>query len=269
MVNNFCETIIRAVRCNMDIKFIGSGASAKAILYYITDYVTKTQLKTHVAYGALRAAVKKLHEQSTTQDPIALQAKHILIKCANSLISKQELSAQQVAFYVLGNEDKYTSHRFRSIYWTSFERYLDQKDPLRPPNEQIPILDTDTEAPESYHLEHTEDAFQEQIIDGDDIVLSNETNGKIVGHASQLMDYISRNDSSTFNDLCVWDFVASVDKELIPKKKPEADTTSWGRVPNPRSQLSLIHPQHKTHQLRLQDIEHRLVLVPIGPSLPR
>ncbi|PBK79447.1 hypothetical protein ARMGADRAFT_950809, partial [Armillaria gallica] len=53
LVNNFNDTIIHAVRCNMDIKFIGSGVSAKAILYYITDYITKSQLKLHVAYAAL------------------------------------------------------------------------------------------------------------------------------------------------------------------------------------------------------------------------
>jgi hypothetical protein len=57
MVNNFNETILSAIRCNMDIKFIGSGASAKAILYYITDYISKTQLKAHVAYAALELAV--------------------------------------------------------------------------------------------------------------------------------------------------------------------------------------------------------------------
>ncbi|KAJ7893562.1 hypothetical protein B0H13DRAFT_1625131 [Mycena leptocephala] len=32
LVNNFNATIIQAIRCNMDIKFIGSGASAKGIL---------------------------------------------------------------------------------------------------------------------------------------------------------------------------------------------------------------------------------------------
>ncbi|KAJ7937899.1 hypothetical protein B0H13DRAFT_1588237 [Mycena leptocephala] len=32
LVNNFNATIIEAIRCNMDIKFIGSGASAKGIL---------------------------------------------------------------------------------------------------------------------------------------------------------------------------------------------------------------------------------------------
>jgi hypothetical protein len=46
----------------MDIKFIGSGASAKEILYYITDYITKSQLKTHAAFSMLELAVKKLGE---------------------------------------------------------------------------------------------------------------------------------------------------------------------------------------------------------------
>ena len=57
LVNNFNQTILDCIRCNMDIKFVGSGASAKAILYYITDYITKTQLKTHVAYAALELAI--------------------------------------------------------------------------------------------------------------------------------------------------------------------------------------------------------------------
>src|SRR5260370_8369110 len=37
MVNNFCKTIICAICCNMDIKFIGSRPSAKAVLYYIPN----------------------------------------------------------------------------------------------------------------------------------------------------------------------------------------------------------------------------------------
>ena len=57
LVNNFNLTILECIRCNMDIKFVGSGVSAKAILYYITDYITKLQLKTHVAYVALELAV--------------------------------------------------------------------------------------------------------------------------------------------------------------------------------------------------------------------
>lgn len=71
-------TILTAMRYNMDIKFIGSGQFAKAILYYITDYITKTQLKVHVAYAALEAAVNKVEEYNPNVDDLTLQVKCLL-----------------------------------------------------------------------------------------------------------------------------------------------------------------------------------------------
>ena len=38
----------------------GSGAAAKAIIYYITNYITKSQLKTHVALLLLSYLLKNL-----------------------------------------------------------------------------------------------------------------------------------------------------------------------------------------------------------------
>ncbi|CAF2077651.1 unnamed protein product [Rotaria magnacalcarata] len=46
-INNFNEYIISACRSNMDIKYIFSGSDAKALVYYITDYVTKSNLSFH------------------------------------------------------------------------------------------------------------------------------------------------------------------------------------------------------------------------------
>ncbi|KAJ7599729.1 hypothetical protein C8J56DRAFT_760471, partial [Mycena floridula] len=126
LVNNFNETIIRAIRCNMDIKTIISGVAAKAVLYYITDYITKSQLKTHVAYAALELAVKKLDEYIPGQDDETHRAKRLLQRCAYSMLSNQELSSQQVATYVLDLEDHFTSHRFTNLFWTSFEAYVDR-----------------------------------------------------------------------------------------------------------------------------------------------
>lgn len=91
MVNNFNQTIIEAIRCNIDIKFISSGASAKAVLYYITDYITKSQLKSHVAFAALQLAVKKLESLEDDEDDITTKAKQLLQKCAYAMISHQEL----------------------------------------------------------------------------------------------------------------------------------------------------------------------------------
>ena len=62
LVNNFNKTIFPA---------------AKAIIFYIviTDLVTKSQLKTHVAYAALELSVKKLGEFNANDNEFAVNAK--------------------------------------------------------------------------------------------------------------------------------------------------------------------------------------------------
>jgi len=119
----------KCIRCNMDIKFIGSGAAAKAIIYYITNYITKSQLKTHVAFAALELSVKKLGEYNPMEDELTVRAKRLLQKCAYAMISHQELSAQQVASYLMEYEDHFTSHEYCNLYWTSFEAFLNKQDP--------------------------------------------------------------------------------------------------------------------------------------------
>jgi hypothetical protein len=76
--------MIEAIHCNMDIKFIGSGASAKGILYYITDYITKSQLKTHIAFAMLEIAAKKLGEYNPVEDNTSIHAKKLLQKCVHT-----------------------------------------------------------------------------------------------------------------------------------------------------------------------------------------
>ncbi|KAL6298173.1 hypothetical protein BKA93DRAFT_693032, partial [Sparassis latifolia] len=129
LVNNFNATMLEAVRCNMDIKFIGSGEAAKAILYYITSYITKAQLKTHVAFSALELAIKKLENICIDEDDMTVRSKKVLQKCAFAILSHQELSAQQVASYLMDLEDHFTSHTFNNLYWTSFEKHIDNQQP--------------------------------------------------------------------------------------------------------------------------------------------
>jgi hypothetical protein len=37
----------------MDIKYIGSGEAARALVYYVTDYITKATLNKRRFYGQL------------------------------------------------------------------------------------------------------------------------------------------------------------------------------------------------------------------------
>ncbi|KAH6887373.1 hypothetical protein BKA70DRAFT_1061255, partial [Coprinopsis sp. MPI-PUGE-AT-0042] len=124
LVNHFHAAIIEAVRCNMDIKHIGSGTAAKAVVFYITDYISKSQLKAHVAYAALETAVRRLGEFDSVETDIEGRAKDVLQKCAFKLISHQELSGQQVASYLLGIGDCYASHSFKPFFWPYLNKFV-------------------------------------------------------------------------------------------------------------------------------------------------
>ena len=43
----------------MDIKYIGAGEAAKALVYYISDYITKNTLAMHVGLKVLSYAIKQ------------------------------------------------------------------------------------------------------------------------------------------------------------------------------------------------------------------
>ncbi|KAG1887961.1 uncharacterized protein F5891DRAFT_1218513, partial [Suillus fuscotomentosus] len=194
MVNNFNETMLELIRCNMDIKFIGSGASAKAILYYITDYITKSQLKAHVAYAALDLAVHKLGEYHPEDGDSTLRAKRLLQKCAYSMISHQELSGPQVCSYLLELEDHFTSHSFNNLYWTSFERYIDAESPSPECNannsQDICHEDdqTDQDANEEVHeFPHDDDDIEDDI--DEEVGVSVNHVGELSAKPSQLLDY--------------------------------------------------------------------------------
>ena len=243
LVNNFNATILEAMRCNMDIKFIGSGAAAKSIIYYITNYITKSQLKTHVAHAALELSVKKLGEYNPEDDEITLRAKKLLQKCAYAMISHQELSAQQVASYLMDYEDHFTSHEYRNLFWTSFEAFINRESAspecyqhgLSVTSESTTQLELESNLPleaNDSDLDITinntnSELFSESIVDdsGDDLGSDDEINiathpsGKLIAKANQVSDYQLRDHQ--LKDLCVWDFVSHVQKIRKPRKLNE------------------------------------------------
>jgi len=292
MVNNFNETILELVRCNMDIKFISSGASAKAILYYITDYITKSQLKAHVAYAALRLAVDKLGQYCPGDDDLTVRAKRLLQKCAHAMISHQELSAQQVSSYLLDYEDHFTSHAFNNLYWTSFERHINQQQPsleCEPDrtqdiqencwqaNEEVDEMTYDDERQENER--NWNEHMAEDNEDEDEVGVSVDHTGNFIEKPSQYMDYIYR--GRELNELSLWDFVAQTEKikhKLKNMTEDECETQSidtWSDMSvsqakeRPKVPFLGAHPQSESHVLRIRLVQDRVVPVPIGPRIPR
>ncbi|KAJ7741070.1 hypothetical protein B0H16DRAFT_1215718, partial [Mycena metata] len=127
-INNYNELIIFLLRCNMDIKYIGSGEAAKALVYYVTDYITKGTLSTHIGLGALEYAIKRNLEKfgpggATSHDNEAVN-RSLFTKTIMALHSKQEMSHQQVMSYLVGGGDCYTSHSFKVVKWGEFDRHI-------------------------------------------------------------------------------------------------------------------------------------------------
>ncbi|KAJ6630025.1 hypothetical protein B0H10DRAFT_2361763 [Mycena sp. CBHHK59/15] len=205
LVNNFNDTMIEAIWCNMDNKFIGSGAAAKAILYYITDYITKTQLQAHIAYAALELAVGRLGEYDPEEDDRMTRAKRLLQKCAHSMIAKQELSAQRVVSYLMDFEDHFTSHKYNNLYWTGFEKFINDEDPSPECYQKyvdMPIPDSaDTMLP---------DANLNEDLNEDEITLVFGPTGRVQPSANQISDY--QNCGCLLDQFSVWDFAARIEK---------------------------------------------------------
>ena len=201
LVNNFNMTMLEAVRCNMDIQFIGSGESAKAMIYYITDYITKSQLKTHVAYAALQLAIKKCELVDDIDDDFTVKSKRLLQKCAYALISHQEMSAQQVATYLMQFEDHFKSHDFNNLYWASFERFVNRHDPMEQQRAENVVGDDASETDDVGNGGESSETGDEQKTweddpsddcEEDEVAVSIDHDGAVTEMADQVCDYTCR-----------------------------------------------------------------------------
>ena len=295
LVNNFNPTILEAVRCNMDIKFIGSGESAKAILYYVTDCITKSDLKTHVAFAALELAVKRLGEYDPSADEAALRAKRMLQKCAYAMVSHQELSAQQVAAYLVGGGDHYTSHRFRNLYWTSFEASVNNERPspecYKAGNveesqdaEQVQPQHSDGDSKSDEGTEDDEDTLSDEgddetgIDDEEDVHMAFSHTGDVLERSSQVTNYHFR--AKEMDHLSVWEFTSTVDQisksqswnNGLDDDEPE-DLDDDDLTEGKQTTAHELHPMHPEYLRKVQRIRRnpckQFVPVPIGPAIPR
>lgn len=126
MINNFNEYLMTACRSNMDIKFIWSGSDAKALVYYITDYVTKMSLSFHDTFALVQKSITSINNSSyqTDKENAIEKSRKLVLRCYNSLASQQELSGVQVASYLMNWDDHYTTHKFQGLYLIQTERCL-------------------------------------------------------------------------------------------------------------------------------------------------
>jgi hypothetical protein len=110
----------------MDIKFTWSGSDAKALVYYITDYVTKMSLSFHDTFSLVQKSITSLQNslQQADKESAVEKSRKLVLRCYNTLASQQELSRVQVASYLMNWDDHYTTHKFQGLFLIQTERFL-------------------------------------------------------------------------------------------------------------------------------------------------
>ncbi|KAJ3493916.1 hypothetical protein NLJ89_g10914 [Agrocybe chaxingu] len=228
------------MKCNTDVKFVGSREAAKSFLYYVTDYVTKPSLPVHVGMAALSYAVKKTYDRmpDIKANGDLKESLGAVTIAVNSMMGWHEVSHPQVMSYLVGGGDHYTSEHFHVLQWGSIARYVDGIW-ASAETEVSPCI-----SPEGYQV-------KERV--GVDI-----RRGE-VSVGNQKADYLFRSDESEFEALCLYEFASVVCKSKF-------SCHGRGEIKMKGSFSSSEHPQRDTHYLKFRKTKHVPVL--LGPSIP-
>ena len=165
----------------------------------------------------------------------------MLQKCVYTVLSQQELSVQQVAAYLKGYSNHYSSHRYRNLYWLAFERSID----IDSPSPECYVMQ-DSDATKDDEVVSTSDGVDGDVLldtlgnaiaseephslleneqEDEDVTLTMLNNGNVIQCSTQVHDYRLRAPDLAY--LSVWDFVSCVDKVANQvSKKPIADDES-------------------------------------------
>ena len=120
-VNSWVPALTVNVWCKNDGKLLTSGKDTKNIAYYVTNYAAKKQGKTYNLSAILaKGYAYHLKWQSTYIDDLRDQQRLLLFRLVHTINREQELAAPMVISYLMGWQDTYRSHKYVTIYWSSF-----------------------------------------------------------------------------------------------------------------------------------------------------
>ena len=119
-INTFTPLVTYLLRCNTDVTCLSSGTAIKGVAMYVSDYITKSSLKTHVIFDTIRTVFQKNSEMIGGNLTTKEKARRFMTKVANLLSARAEMGGPMIAMYLLGNPDHYTGHTFVPFYWQSY-----------------------------------------------------------------------------------------------------------------------------------------------------
>lgn len=125
-INWFNPIMTYLLRCNTDLTSLLSGTAIKAVIAYVTNYITKPALKTYTIFAAIKSTYVKNTELLNSDYDRQAKARKVITKIVNALTAKSEIGSPMACMYLLKHPDHYTSHKFAKFYWRSFVREVEQ-----------------------------------------------------------------------------------------------------------------------------------------------
>jgi len=120
MLNTWVPALTVNVRCNNDIKLLSNSRETMNVAFYITSYQTKKQGRNFNMSAVLAKGFAYHVKRTSYNETIRDQQRLLLFRLVNTINLEQELAAPMVVSYLMGWGDTYHSHRYTSIYWSTF-----------------------------------------------------------------------------------------------------------------------------------------------------
>lgn len=283
-VNYFNPYLLVFCRHNHDLKCILSGKGAKAAMFYITDYITKMDLKTYQMLSLLSRAVASLNSSSekSLHSNAVDSAKALLHRCLSQFARQQQVHAQQAAHYLCGHDDTIPSHKTIPMMSSLLLSHVKETVPCN--------SDLDTHEDDNGSSSDEDDnpgTSKSSPSSDEDQSLGNSGSRKDEAEAvslriavtkngnlytsNQVIDYIYRDDSLSL--LSFYDFCRCVrleKKTLAPKNTHESRLGVLARHSlKPSHPLSLSHHLVEHTNESRGDGTYELVLRVVGMVIPR
>lgn len=194
-MNTVTAELTYLLRSNSDVTSLLSGTAIKAIVAYVSDYITKPGLKTYSIFDIIKSIFDKNSEMIGGDLKRKEKVRKIFTQIVNSLTAKMETGSPMASLYLLGNQDHYTKHKFIPFYWRSYVK------------EVLSIWEADG-SDEIPDLEHVLDK-----------VVINKSHGGFIG-ISKVSDYMYR--PVMYEDVSLYDwiqFYKKTRKSRMPKRQ--------------------------------------------------
>lgn len=250
-INTYSVTLSYLLRCNSDVTCLLSGTMVRAVIAYVTDYVTKSSLKTHVVFDVIRSVIENARLTGSSDVPDRERARRLLGRMVNGMSGKSEIGGPMVCALLLGQPEHYTDRHFKVFFWTSYARVV-------------------------------ADAWGERALPGegdrdevvDRVIISSSPDGFVP--YSKVNDYTLR--PREMESWCLVDYLRYTDLALLSDN--DSPPTDSGSLP-PGSEgaespptgslyrLSHMHAKYNSHGVRVYRRRRPYVLNFVGPILPR